>query len=81
MYCDCFLKYANFKDSLIEYKCLSCNKSYERTFNEKLKERYFNTYIFSNHHNKKFIFLLQKGAYPYKYINIWMIGKNSIKGH
>ena len=27
-YCDCFLEYTNFKDDLIEYKCLSCNESY-----------------------------------------------------
>ena len=29
-YCDCFLEYANFKDDLIEYKCLCCNKSYQQ---------------------------------------------------
>ena len=28
-YCDCFLEYTNFKDDLIEYKYLSCNKSYQ----------------------------------------------------
>ena len=28
-YCDCFLEYANFKDDLIEYKYLSCNKIYQ----------------------------------------------------
>ena len=28
MYCDDFLEYKNFKDDLIEYKCLICNKSY-----------------------------------------------------
>ena len=27
-YCDCFLEYANFKDGLIEHKCLCCNKNY-----------------------------------------------------
>ena len=27
-YCDCFLEYANFKDDLIEYKRLCCNKKY-----------------------------------------------------
>ena len=32
-YCDCFLEYTNFKDDLIEYKCLSCNKIYQRKFN------------------------------------------------
>ena len=25
-YCDCFLEYTNFKDDLIEYKCLCCKK-------------------------------------------------------
>ena len=25
-FCDCFLEYINFKDDLIEYKCLRCNK-------------------------------------------------------
>ena len=40
-YCDCFLEYTNFKENLIEYKI--CNKSYRRKFDEKLKERFFNT--------------------------------------
>ena len=31
-------EYTNFKDDLIEYKCLSCNKSYQRKFHEKLKD-------------------------------------------
>ena len=26
-YCDCFLEYTNFRDNLIEYKCLCCNKN------------------------------------------------------
>ena len=25
-YCDCFIEYKNFKDDLIEYKCLCCDK-------------------------------------------------------
>ena len=29
-YCDCFLEYINFKDDLIEYKCLPCNKNYQQ---------------------------------------------------
>ena len=69
MYCDCFLEYTNFKDDLIEYKCLCCKKSYQRKFNEKLKERFFNTYKFSNHDNNKFILLLWKGVYPYEYMD------------
>ena len=36
----CFLECADFKDDLIEYKCLSCNKNYQIKFDEKLKERF-----------------------------------------
>ena len=28
--CDCFVDYTNFKDNLIEYKCLCCNKNYQK---------------------------------------------------
>ena len=31
-YCSCFLQYRNLKNDLIEYPCLSCNKSYQRKF-------------------------------------------------
>ena len=37
-FCDYFLENTNFKDNLIEYKCLCCNKNYQHTFDEKLKE-------------------------------------------
>ena len=68
-YCDCFLKYTNFRDDLIEYKCSCCNKFIK--FDEELKRRFFNTYKFSNHNNNKFILLLQKGISPYEYVNDW----------
>ena len=57
-YRDFFLEYKNFKDNLIEHKC--CNKIYQQRFDEKLKERFFNTYKFSNHGNNKFIFFVAK---------------------
>ena len=28
--CNCFLEYTDFKDDLIEYKCLCCNKNYQQ---------------------------------------------------
>ena len=34
--CDCFLKYTNFEDDLIECKCLCCNKNYQQKFDENL---------------------------------------------
>ena len=42
--CNYFLEYINFKDDLIEYKCLWCNKNYEKAFDDNLKKRFFNTY-------------------------------------
>ena len=36
-YWDCFLEYTNFKNDLIEYKCLCSNKNYQHKFDEKLK--------------------------------------------
>ena len=57
-HCNCFLEYKILKDYLIEYKCLSCHKSYQRKFDEKLKERFFNAYKFSNHDSNKYILLL-----------------------
>ena len=68
-YCNCFLEYANFTDDLIEYKCLCCNKNYQKKFDKKLKQRFFNTYKFSNHDNIKFVLFLQKGTYPYEYMD------------
>ena len=68
-YCDCFLEYTNFKDDLIEYKCLCCNINYQHKLVEKLKERFFNTYKFSNKDNNKFILLLPKGVYLHECID------------
>ena len=52
-------KYANGKNDIIEYKCLICNKNHQKKCDEALKKGFFfNTYKFSNHGIKKFIFLL-----------------------
>ena len=69
--CDCFLKYTIFRDHLIEYKCLFCNKNYERKFDEILKKIFFYTYKFSNHDTNKFILLLRNDVYSYEYMDDW----------
>ena len=68
-YCGCFLQYINFKDDLIECKCLYCNKYYQHNFDKKVKEHFFNTYQFSNHNNNKFLLLLRKDVFPYEYVD------------
>ena len=71
-YCDCFLECTYFKDNLIECKCLCfVVTKYQQNFDERLKEQFFNTYKFSKHDNNKFILLLQKGIYPYEYMDDW----------
>ena len=45
---DCFLEYKSAKDNLIKDKCLSCNKIYSNKIDEKLKNRFKNTFKFSN---------------------------------
>ena len=78
-YCDCFLEYTNFKDDLIEYKCLCCNRNYQKNFDKKLTERFLNIYKFSNHYNNKFNSLLGKGAYPNEYMdNLKKFNKTSL---
>ena len=40
-------------------------------FDEKLNERFLNTYKFSNHEKNKFILLLQKSVCLYEYMDDW----------
>ena len=37
--CGCCLEYKNVKDNLILYKCLSCNRDYQKAFDETLKKQ------------------------------------------
>ena len=59
-YCECFLGYTNFKDDLIEYKCLCCKKNYHKKLDETLKKRFVNTYKFSNHDINNFMYYCEK---------------------
>ena len=59
--CECCLGYTNVKDVLILYKCLCCNRNYQKNFDENLR-RALLTYKFSGHDINKFILLLRKGV-------------------
>ena len=70
--CNCFLEYENVKDNLKLYKCLSCNECHSKKLNEKIKKEFKNTFkTFSNNDINKFILLLRKGVYRYKYMDVW----------
>ena len=69
-YCDYFLECADFKNDLIEHKCLCNNKSYQRKFDQHLEERFFNPYKFSNHGNNKFIFFIVAK----RCLSVWISG-------
>ena len=65
--CDYFLRYINFKDDLIEYKCLR-NQRYDLL----IHTNFLTTTIISLFYYFEKLFIL---------MNIWMIRKNSMKQH
>ena len=50
---------------------LCCNRSYQKNFDENLKDRFANAYNFRNLDINKSILMLQKGAYRYENIDDW----------
>ena len=64
----CFVNAVNEK---LIFKCIDCEKEYEKEINKKLIERFANTYKFCNNDINKFIMLLRKGVYPYEYMDGW----------
>ena len=69
-HCNCFLEYTNL--------CFCCNKSYQRKFDKKLKERFFKTYKFLTTTIISFFYYCKR---VFILMNIWMIEKRSIKNH
>ena len=64
----CFVRAMNEK---LIFKCIDCEKEYQKEFNKELLERFANTYKCCNNDINKFIMLLRKGVYPYEYIDGW----------
>ena len=64
----CFVRAMN--ETLL-FKCIDCEKEYEKEINKELIERFPNTYKFCNNDINKFIMLLRKGVYPYEYMDRW----------
>ena len=72
--CKSYLDYMITKDGAknserLIFRCYSCKKNYEKDFNKELIERFANIYEFCNGDLNKFILLLRKGAYPYKFMD------------
>ena len=54
----------------MNYRCKECNGISTKSINE-LAEKFPNTYQFCNGDLNKFVLLLRKGVYPYKYMDSW----------
>ena len=69
--CKSCLDYMSVKDDQLICRCFKCNKNYRKDFNKELIKRFANIYEFCNENINKFILLLRKGVYPYKYMDSW----------
>ena len=69
--CKSCLDYMTTKDEQLIFNCFRCKKNYEKNFNKDLIKRFANTYEFCNADLNKFILLLRKGVYAYKYMDSW----------
>ena len=63
-------KYVNHKDNRLICKSKNCDDRSYKSINE-LITKFPNTYQFCNNDLNKFLLLLRKGVYPYKYMDTW----------
>ena len=59
------------KDEQLIFRYFECKNNYKKEFNKELIKRFANIYEFCNEDINKFILLLRKGVYPYKYMGSW----------
>ena len=53
--CNCFFEYETVKYHLIKHECLFCNKDYSNKLKQELKNKFKNTFKFSNNEINRFI--------------------------
>ena len=73
--CKSNLCFVNVVNETLIFKCIDCEKEYEKEFNKELLERFSNTSKFWDNDLNKFIMLLQ----IYYIMNIWMGGISLMK--
>ena len=69
--CKSNLCFVNAVNETLIFKCIDCEKEYEKEFNKESLERFSNIYEFCDNDLNKLLILLRKGVYPCEYMDGW----------